>query len=93
MAPFGLKLCQNPFQTIPHISFSDVENVFSDFVFLERMFFNILVRFLRSNDQTDVKIEFYAKRYAYRLILRSVRLKIAENKSVHVYKGSKGLRV
>ena len=46
-------------------------------------FFGILARFLRSSEKTDVKIEFYAKRYAYRLILRSVRLKIAENKSVH----------
>ena len=25
MAPLGFKLCQNPFQTISHISFSDVE--------------------------------------------------------------------
>ena len=57
------------------------------------MFFDILVRFLWIYVKTDVTIEFYAKNYAYRLILRSVQLKIAENKSVHVYKGSKGLRV
>ena len=35
--------------------------------------FAILARFLRSNDQTDVKIEFYAKKYVYRLIFSPVR--------------------
>ena len=90
MAPIGLKLCQNPFQTNPHILFSDVEKHFEslDFFGLEDMFFSILVRFLRSNDQTDVKIEFYAKRYAYRRILKSVRLKIAK-----ICPSIKGLRV
>ena len=41
----------------------------------------------------DVKKEFYAKSYAYRLILRSVRLKIAKNTTVRVFKGFKSLRV
>ena len=27
MAPFGLKLCQNAFQTIPDISFFDAEDI------------------------------------------------------------------
>ena len=37
-------------------------------------------RFWRSYAQTDVTIEFYAKNYPYRLIFKSVRLKIAENR-------------
>ena len=37
-------------------------------------------RFWRSCAQTDVTIEFYAKNYPYRLIFKSVRLKIAENR-------------
>ena len=37
-------------------------------------------RIWRSYAQTDVTIEFYAKNYPYRLIFKSVRLKIAENR-------------
>ena len=33
IAPIGLKLCQNAFQTIPNISFSDVEKSFSSDLF------------------------------------------------------------
>ena len=38
LAPFGFKLCQNAFQTIPHISFFDVENSCSQF-FLSKIVF------------------------------------------------------
>ena len=37
-------------------------------------------RFGRSHAQMDVTIEFYAKNYPYRLIFKSVRLRIAENR-------------
>ena len=57
------------------------------------MFFDILVRLLRSYVKTEVTIKLFAKKYAHRFILRSVRLKMAENKSVRVSKGSKGLRI
>ena len=35
----------------------------------------------------DAKIEFYAKKHVYRLILSSVGLKIAENMSVRIQNG------
>ena len=35
MAPFALKLWENPFQTIPNISFFDAEKIFSAKIFDE----------------------------------------------------------
>ena len=62
IAPFGLKLGQNAFQTIPNISCFDVEqptkfNIFGP----ENNFFVILAKFLRSYGQTDLKIRFGVK--------------------------------
>ena len=78
--------------------FPTSKNNCPEFFGLKHMVFNILFRFLRSNDQTDVRIEFYAKKYAYKFILRSVRLKIAKIRpcvSITALRilGSKGLRV
>ena len=36
-------------------------------------------RFWRSYEKTDVTIKFYAKNYSYKLIFKSVRLKIVKN--------------
>ena len=57
MAPFGLKLCQNAFQTIPDISFFDAEkNKIGDFFGTKHLFFTIFTWFLRSYAQTGLKI-------------------------------------
>ena len=53
----------------------------------KKQFFAILAKFLKSNDRTDVKIEFYAKKYTYELIFSSVRLKIAKNTSAQRSEG------
>ena len=49
MAPIGLKLGQNVFQTIPNISFFDTkQKLFGEFVRQNVHVFGILVRFSRS---------------------------------------------
>ena len=42
MAPIGAKLCQNAFQTIPNISFSDVEKICSSNFFVHKTRFRLV---------------------------------------------------
>ena len=69
MAPFGLKLWQNAFQTIPDISFFDSEQKkVGEISGSKNQFSDVLARFLRSYGETDLKIEFGVKfcfRYTY----------------------------
>ena len=59
MAPIGLKLGQNAFQTIPNISFFDpAKKQIGEIGLSKILFFSILVRFSRIYVDLDVKFEF-----------------------------------
>ena len=92
MAPFGFKLWQNAFQTIPDISFFDSETNTKSAKFLDRenQFSDVLARFLRSYGETDLKIEFGVKfcfRYTYPEVCTT------KNHEKTFIKGSEGPRV
>ena len=57
-SPFASKLCENAFQTIPNISFFDV-NIFFGFGF-ECVFYHVFAWFLRSYVKSDVTSRFLA---------------------------------
>ena len=58
MAPIGLKLCQNAFQTIPDMSFFDADKkTNANFSSGKIQFFASVARFLRSYGQIDFKFE------------------------------------
>ena len=60
MARIGTKLCQNAFQTIPNVSFFDVQKFFfSDFFGFGNPFFDIFAAFWGISAKTDVTCSFY----------------------------------
>ena len=68
MAPFGLKLWGNAFQTIPDFSFFNAEKKIGEFFGSKKPCFAILARFVRSYGQTDFKIGFgvkFCSRYTF----------------------------
>ena len=58
MAPIGLKLGQNAFQTFPNISFFDPEEKNGEHFWSNMLFFINLARFSRSYEFLDVSGTF-----------------------------------
>ena len=75
MAPFGLKLWENAFQTIPNISFFDVEKkIRAEKIFgVAHRFLDVFVKISRSYDEMDLIIDCSQKFALDTPFLRSVR--------------------